>query len=167
MISLSAILEAVVKLPRRYSKFGVGKSIGGSVYVHRDYIDRLPQDKIQPALEKVPLDFDYDVVKLNLKTGGVSFTSSPDFDTADEPTVGRSLIVEPSGHTSIRQPAGWIYHHKWLFVGDDYKGFDVEASKKRSQEWMSLPNIDYSRIGKKSYWDANVVPQLIHSRNNK
>ena len=45
-----------------------------------------------------------------------------------------------------------IYHHKWLFVTDDYPGFDVEESKNRSRKWVSLPNIDYSRIGYKKFW---------------
>jgi len=30
-----------------------------------------------------------------------------------------------------------IYHDKWLFVADDYAGFDVAASKRRSAAWLA------------------------------
>jgi len=53
-----------------------------------------------------------------------------------------------------------IYHHKWLFVADDYQGFDVVASKTRSEQWIALGDVDRSRIGRKSYWEERVVPQL-------
>jgi hypothetical protein len=54
----------------------------------------------------------------------------------------------------------YIYHHKWLFVSDDYEEFDVEASKSRSERWMALTDVDRSRIGRKSYWDEQVVPRI-------
>ena len=55
----------------------------------------------------------------------------------------------------------FIYHHKWLFVKDDYDGFDVEESKTRSRAWMALTDIDRTRIGKKSYWEGTVVQRLL------
>ena len=52
-----------------------------------------------------------------------------------------------------------IYHHKWLFVKDDYKGFDVEESKKRSIKWLSVSDkINMSKIGYKNYWENEVLP---------
>ena len=54
----------------------------------------------------------------------------------------------------------YIYHHNWLFVADDYQGFDVELSKARSQQWIALGNVDRSRIGRKSYWEEHIVPRL-------
>ena len=42
----------------------------------------------------------------------------------------------------------FIYYHKWLFVADDYPGYDVAKSAARS------------RIGNKSYWEHFVVPRL-------
>jgi len=47
-----------------------------------------------------------------------------------------------------------------LFVDDDYQGFDVEASKERSRQWIALGDVDRSRIGKASYWKEHVVPRL-------
>jgi hypothetical protein len=54
----------------------------------------------------------------------------------------------------------YIYHHKWLFVADDYDGFDVEESKARSDAWLALPEVDKSRIGRACYWHTHVVPRL-------
>ena len=51
-------------------------------------------------------------------------------------------------------------HHKWLFVADDYQGFDVERSKGRSQRWIAIGNVDRSRIEKKSYWEEHFVPRI-------
>jgi hypothetical protein len=46
------------------------------------------------------------------------------------------------------------------FVADDYDRFNVEESRVRSQQWISLPNVDRSRIGRKSYWEQQVVPRM-------
>tara|TARA_R110002049_G_scaffold285698_4_gene467051 strand:+ start:209908 stop:210510 length:603 start_codon:yes stop_codon:yes gene_type:complete len=153
-------------LPRRSKKFGVGKEIGGNVYLHRLYEQLLDID-LKKVKENLPPDFKYTVVKLNLKTRAVTFTHSHDFDTAEEPIVGKQLLVRDDGSTSMRKPPEdpYIYHHKWLFVADDYKGFDVDESRKRSLAWMSLPDVDKSRIGRASYWDSEVVPRLTEASN--
>jgi len=149
------------KLPKRSKRFGVGKEIGGAVYVHRDYIARLPSE-VEVALKHIPDDFDFVVVKLTSKTNSVSFIASPDFDTSDEPIVGDSISVSPDGTPTRRRQLKdpWIYHHKWLFVTDDYTGFNIEQSKARSLHWMSLPDIDFRRIGRKSYWISSVETRL-------
>jgi hypothetical protein len=85
-----------------------------------------------------------------------------DFDTAPEPTIGTIIAVKTDG--SCRRTAApsdpFIYHHKWLFVDDDYDGFDVEESKRRSVAWLALPDVDKSRIGRRSYWRQHVEPRL-------
>jgi hypothetical protein len=45
-------------------------------------------------------------------------------------------------------------------LADDYVGFDVELSKTRSRQWIALGNVDRSRIGRKSYWEEQVVPRI-------
>ncbi|MDA7979502.1 MAG: DNA phosphorothioation-associated putative methyltransferase [Pirellulales bacterium] len=148
-------------LPIRSKRFGVGKEIGGNVYVHRDYEDVLGE-RVQTAKKCIPEGFEYTVVKLNIKTEALTFVSSPDFDTADEPVVGRHILVRADGTTQDRKQLDdpYIYHHKWLMVEDTYHGFDVAASRHRSLHWMSLSNVDTARIGRKSYWDAHVVPRI-------
>lgn len=150
-----------VRLPTRNKSTGVGKRMGSDLYVHRDYESVLPQEELQRAKELAATP-DYTLVKYNAKNGNITFIQSPDWDTADEPMVGPARLVRADGVVKDITPHGdpWIYHHKWLFVGDEYRGFDVNKSKARSAEWMSLPDIDYSRIGKKSFWEKFVLPRL-------
>jgi hypothetical protein len=148
-------------LPRRSSRYGIGKEIGGAVYVHRDY-EGVLGEPVRAAKARLPGGFDYTVVKYNRRTGAVSFIHSPDFDTALEPVVGEIWTIAADGTARHRPalPDPYVYHHKWLFVADDYGGFDVEASKARSRQWLSLPDVDRSRIGRRNYWLERVVPRL-------
>ena len=135
----------------------IGKLIGGCIYVHRDYL----VEGYESWAEELPDGFEYTLVKVNTKSGAVTFIQCEDFDTAPEPTMGAAILVRNNG-TYKRMSAlddPWIYHHKWQMVGADYQGFDVEESKARSAAWEAL-DVDRSRIGKKSYWEANVVPLI-------
>lgn len=156
-----AMTNARKKLPMRSSTFGVGKEIGGAVYLHRNYEDTLGNVLVS-AKTKLPDDFDYQIVKYNYRTEAVSFVQCVDFDTAPEPTVGEIVIVDAAGNIRRRQKPRdpEIYHHKWLFVGDDYDGFDVEESKRRSLTWMSLDGVDRKKIGRRSHWDKHVAPRI-------
>jgi hypothetical protein len=64
----------------------------------------------------------------------VSFIRCTDFDSAPEPTVGEIVTVDATGRIRRRprhrDPE--IYHHKWLFVAENYEGFDMEASRRRA-----------------------------------
>jgi len=150
-----------VPLPSRSRRFGVGKEIGGAVYVHRKYEHELGA-AVAIARARIPSQFEYTVVKFTPRTGTVTFVVSEDFDTADEPTVGDLIIVPASGPVRcLRQrPDPFIYHHKHLMVRDDYPGFSVEANKARSARWLAMPGIDVHRIGRKSYWERVVLAQL-------
>ena len=116
----------------------------------------------QDARKWLPSDFRYTVVKLNVATRAFSFIQVEDFDNAPEPTIGTVIAVKPDGSCRRIEPSSdpYIYHHKWLFVADDYDGFDVEESKIRSGAWLALPQVDKSRIGRASYWHTLVVPRL-------
>jgi hypothetical protein len=135
-----------------------GKRIGGCVYVHRDYVE--VDVARQAAL--LPVGFDYVLVKMNSVTGAVTFIQCADFGTAHEPTMGDAILVGSDNSVKMMKalPDPWVYHHKWMMVGSDYAGFDVAASKARSAAWTALPGVDKSRIGKKSYWTANVMAHL-------
>ena len=149
------------QLPRRSSKYGVGKEIAGAVYLHRNYENRLG-NVVRYARANLSHDFDYRVVKYNFRAGAVSFIQCDDFDSNPEPTVGEIVRVDVAGNVRRRgQPRDpEIYHHKWLFVDDDYEGFDVDASRQRSLAWIQLDGIDRSRIGRQSYWNEFVVSRL-------
>ena len=150
-----------VALPRRCPKYGVGKRIGGAVYVHRQYENALGE-AMKAAKSKLPSEFEYTVIKHNEMNGNFSFIHCPEFDTAEEPSTGVYAVVKSDGTTKLHDALAdpYIYHHKWLFVAEDYQGFDVAQSQQRSIAWMSLDNVDKSRIGRASYWKQTVLPLL-------
>jgi hypothetical protein len=78
------------------SKLGVGKDIGGEIYLHRQYEDHIPDqsalDKAKTVLSKNHPDFQYNTMKYN-KSGDFTFFHSPDFDTSHEPTAGEYVKV--------------------------------------------------------------------------
>lgn len=152
---------ASAPLPERSREYGIGKEIAGKVYVHRQYEQVFGADMVH-AKQHIPPGFDYDIVKYNRRRQCYSFIQSKNFNTADEPTVGDSLLVRADGTTRSlkRKVDPMVYHHKWLFVDDDYTGFNVEESKQRSRKWLALSGIDRSRIGRHSYWTQHVLPKL-------
>ena len=143
----------------------IGKRMGHDLYVHKNYEHVLPSKELEAAKGFLPTGFNYTAVKHNKKERTFSFIQSSDFDAADEPTVGDSIKVHPSGKTTLTKQSKdpKIWHHKWQWVAPDYTGFDVEASKERSKKWRGVVGTNKelsSRIGSRSYWDANVVPLI-------
>ncbi|MCK5605530.1 hypothetical protein KAR91_26795 [Candidatus Pacearchaeota archaeon] len=140
----------------RSNNYGVGKFIGGKIYVHRQYEDVIPDiNLIKDYIKFSPRDLlshPYNVVIYSRMGKRYSFVEAPNFDTAHEPTVGRITTFTLNGNSSYSRSLSSIYHHKWLFVKDDYTGFDVQESFDRSKEWTALGGIHYSRIGSPTYW---------------
>lgn len=142
-----------------------GQLIGGSRYIHRDYVHKLGaqkkmvQEAIKTAQEKYP-DFEWTVAKI--ENDSVIFMHSPDFNESHDPIVGQSYKVRGAFARAIPQmdDEQKVLHHKWMFVEDDYPGFDVGEEKERSQTWMSMPDLDYSRIGDAVYWKSHVEPRI-------
>lgn len=138
---------------KRSPKYGVGKYIGGTIYVHRQYEDVIPNiSDIKKALKKDIGDFKYNVVAYDGAGSKARFIEAKDFDTADEPTVGNYIIYDFKNGVTKHGTTDTIYHHKWLFVKDDYKGFNVQQSYDRSARWLAIPDINFSKIGHKKYW---------------
>ena len=174
---LGRILERMVKrvltekgsVIKRSPKYGVGKQVGNTIYLHKSVEDRLPSNILMGALESLPVDFNYDIVKYDENNGNVTFVSSPDWDTSEEPIVGDAILIRDDGSTRYmkQKESPQIYHHKWLFVNDDYSGFNTEESKERSSNWLKLPDIEFNKIGYKKYWDTNVVPYINESKKMK
>lgn len=136
---------------KRSPKHGVGKMMGGALYVHANYENVLPDiSQFKEILEQQYPDFKYNIIKYS--PNAVSFLYSPDFDSANEPVISEYVTVKSDGNTK-RGRTKTIYHHKWLFVGDDYTGFDVDAAFERSRAWLQIPDIDFCRIGSsREFW---------------
>lgn len=152
-------------VPQRSKKYGVGKFIGKSIYLHKDYVSILPnsyQTALQLLKENAPT-FSFNLVKYNEENQSFSFIHSPDFNDSLEPIVGDIIHINPEGVLKfiLQKKDPQIYHHKWNFVGNDYLGFDIKQSIERSIEWKSKIGNNKSvssRIGTKSYWD-NLIAQ--------
>ena len=121
------------------SKYGVGKQMGSQVYLHKDYVSDVISKKVWENALKVlsdaDSDFEYNCVMYDTKTGNVRFDEAPDFDESREPIVGDTITVKPDG-TVKRGHSNYIWHHKWLWVKNDYQGFDVNQSKAWSNKWL-------------------------------
>lgn len=143
------------------SRYGVGKDMGGTLYMHRSYESKLPNQRALEHAKTVLAEqhpgFHYNVVKMD-KTGRTSFFNSPDFDTAHEPVAGPFVTVD--GHESKASKTNKLWHHKWTFVDDDYRGFDVDDSFDRSRRWLKIPNINFNHIGDPKIWHEQYVPKI-------
>lgn len=126
--------------PIKRSKYGVGKEIGGDIYLHRDYADMVVpsdiMDNAEAVLDSAYPDFEYNCIRYSPKNGSISFQEAPDFDYAREPIVGDYITVFPDG-TIKTGHSNYIWHHKWLWVMNDYTGFDVSESWEWSRLWLS------------------------------
>ena len=140
--------------------FPVGKVIGGNqVYFHKNYIGSQPkevQDLYNRALEKLPPDHNFNTLMYMKGKGDtpdtIRFDESADFDIAREPTPGKMIAVDAGGNVAERN-SNQIFHHKWMWVGDDYKGFNVNKEYNWSKQWTSKVD-NFSGIGKKENWDT-------------
>ena len=167
---------------------GVGKVLGRNKWVHASALpalspaERALVGKALRAIQRekgIEIDFRKDVIiKINpVENGGaVTFCYSPDWKTATEPECGPMVGVTglATGTPKFRvtkPPADpYIYHHKWMFVDDDYRGFNVAQAKRWSETWENSPvvralNADKAehfrlRIGKKDYWQERVLAPL-------
>ena len=143
------------------SKFGVGKLIGGNLYLHRNYVEDLSPDLVNKVAQaEQSLDgFKYNALKIGLQNNNVTFINSANFDTAPEPTVGDFVVVDLDADTEKSGKSNAIWHHKWLWVKDDYRGFDVDDSFERSEKYLKM-DIDFSKIGNKKFWEDNYATRI-------
>jgi hypothetical protein len=119
----------------------VGKYINGKLYFHKQYAEELltsDQLEIVSYMDSI-IPFDYNCITLNMKSNTLSLVEAPDFDTAREPVVGR--IFYQAAEESTNRISNFytnIWHHKWLWVKNDYEGFDVRESWEWSKKWLSV-----------------------------
>ena len=145
---------------------GVGKQLsysdkknderGSQIYLHKLYAEELI-DSFQPGLygkavdllrDEYP-DFEWNTVMYlhTNKRDVIRFDESPNFDTAREPYPGTMITVNVAdGTVSMRsgeKANKQIWHHKWLWVKNDYQernpnGFDVSDAWNWSKLWLSV-----------------------------
>ena len=137
----------------------VGKRIGNCIYVHCKYeLEIVPSQILRNAkqsLRQICKD-PYTCIKYNKENQSVTFQWSKNFDQANEPIVDKCILVKKNGNIKILpQPKDpYIWHHKWQWVDDNYKGFDVEKSKAHSKIWeCHISKEEKRKIGKLSFWN--------------
>ncbi len=117
-----------------------GKEVSPQVYVHKDYAGQVvPAEalsKAEAVLSQEYPDFNYNTIMYDRKSGVIRFDEAPDFDSAREPIAGNTVTVYPDGSTRTGYSDS-IWHHKWLWVDNDYEGFDVEDSWNWSKQWLN------------------------------
>lgn len=126
--------------PIKRSRFDVGKDIGGSLYFYKGYVDAvLDPETLDLFYESDSIcPFEYNCIKYDYETKNICLVECPDFDSAREPVVGQILISGSSGESKVTRFFKQIYHHKWLWVTDDYNGFDVVESWEWSRTWLNI-----------------------------
>jgi len=164
-------------------KHGIGKVIKNDKWVHFSALDAINEDEqllVKNAIPCLPtlLSRDTDIiVKVNLVESSVLFAETPDWKIATEPAQGRwdriiNLDTDLPEHSFREiQTDPPIYHHKWMFVKDDYPGFDVKESMRWSETWKNSEVVKglvndpstkfYRRMGRQSYWQTMVLDKLI------
>lgn len=140
----------------RSTKYGVGKTMGGDTWVHKNYMDKvIPSVILKNALRLLPKDFKYNTVKYTPSTGMIRFEVGENFDTAREPFAGACIKVASNGDV-IPDKSNSIYHHKWMWVLDDYTGFDVQASYDWSKYYLEVLKI-VPKGGSQRVWDEQLL----------
>ena len=140
-------------MPRRTP----GKKIGSCIYVHERYAKEagVPFALINTA--GCLAAFHYQCIKYDKKTHTITLQHSPNFCDAHEPWVGTCVRYrDGDDHVSVTPPRSdpMVWHHKWMWVADDFSGFDVAAAKERSSSYEHRLDAHLRRrMGRKSYWD--------------
>lgn len=156
-------------------KNNVGKKMGNDIWVHKNYIlDYLKKENYEMFRNELPKKFDFDIVKITNERE-MSFIKCENFNKEEEPTINLVLKIkfENNEYTKkiINKPNDpLIYHHKWMFVKDDYEGFNVLESKERSLLWKTKLGINRevsNKIGRKSFWLNWLMENNIMNNNEK
>ena len=143
-----------------YSKFGVGKQEGSKIYMHiNSRFGIIPSDvwyKAMKIFDKEwisPSWFNtlcYDFKKPHI----IRFDFCEGFCTEREPVVGQMIYVDTETGRVCNKYNPQIYHHKWLWVPEDYEGFDVKESYEWSKLWLS--KMDETASGYLYKWEEQL-----------
>ena len=127
-----------------YSKFGVGKQVGSKIYVVKGVYCGIIPTSIYNKAVNILMCNGVDTSVFNTlcydfnKPYIVRFDTCEGFCMEREPVVGQMFFVDTETGEVWNKYNQQIYHHKFLWVPEDYEGFDVQASYEWSKHWLSL-----------------------------
>ena len=150
----------------------VGKRLLTHLYIHKNYVHRLPDELkvlVAQAL-RVAGEFDFDLVKVAHDGSHVCLLRYPNFDTDPHPSLMYSIKVQLSNgqfcltdySRNVNPP---ILHRKELFVGSDYRLYSKFLALTLAEEKLGLlcrPN-----IGNKKQWKALLATKKVTLRGHK
>lgn len=169
-----SVEEQLKKWGLKRANNNVGKKIDKNIWFHKNYInDFLKKEDFKKFKENLPENFEYQVIRYNEKDNEILFIKASDFDTSHEPIIEDAYKVKKEGtdykvsYSKANEKNPLIYHHKWLFVKDDYQGFSVQESKERSVEWKSVLGVNKelsNKIGRLDFWDNWLAENNLEKR---
>ncbi len=130
-----------------------GRMLGTRLQAHASFIKDVVPTLVLANAKRAAEEFCPAILRIhnafhfNLADQSLSFDYSPDFDHSDEPVLAASFTVHADG-TSQFIPIAMdpiIWPHKWLWVADNYSGFDVKQSMQRSLWLCSLAPMSEQR----------------------
>ena len=161
---------------QRFSKYGVGKKIGNKVWFHSLYKEYCKVENINMPTDIFDID-KYDVIRFDLKTFEIVLIKCDDFFGKKEPCIlnTRTYTLNKNNEYFISAERNYennknklIYHHKWLFVKDDFPFFNVSESIERSITWKTILGTNKSissKIGYSNFWDKWLEDNNIEGNN--
>jgi DNA phosphorothioation-associated putative methyltransferase len=159
-------------------KNAVGKKVGQAIYVHRSAVDHLQtsaKDKLSLALQRVPEDFQWSVLKISGQNDQTfSFLDYQDFSAVAFPELRASLLVNLSEegaklrkYSDANPP---ILHRKELLLAPDHPLRDDFAKLTQSLEskglFKNMANKGTRRIWMKTLAEAGLIvegPHIVQS----
>lgn len=163
---------------QRPIKHTVGKRVGQALYVHRSAVDHLPatiQGKLARALQNVPDDFQWSVLKVSGKDEqSFSFLDYQEFSSAAFPELRASLVVHlEEDEAKLRKYSATnppILHRKELLLAADHPLRDTFAQLTLSLEdkglFKNMANKGTRRIWMETLAEAGLAvdgPNVVES----
>lgn len=139
-------------------EFPVGKVLSSNdVYVHKDYANDHMKELEEKGKKYLPEGFKYNCLMYNPKSPDIiRFDEAPGFDKEREPFVGRYIKVDTKeGKVIDEGNSKAIWHGKWQWVGNDYKGFDVREAYEWQRRWASTLN-EIAKGGSLPAWNKQL-----------
>ena len=154
------------------------KIIGKNFYVHKtnisELITMLSLDDVNKLMDICSSNYDivYDVLKIDTLNRTVSFITCQGWDEYPEPWIKGTTIFSYDDPLTPKRILKYsnnypIYHNKWMFVSDNYTGFDIQKSKDRTKLIESIIQTymrDRRKIGYFNCWkkllEDNNIPLM-------
>ena len=130
-----------------------GRYFDRSVYVHRDYASLIPHkidmNVVAARAKELPFDFRFDLIRYDRTSNpnfvDVTFIQCQEFDLYRDPVMGDSWSIKGPGSkerwekknkfTPMKKDPH-VYHHKWMYVPQNYGGFSWNEAYAWSEEWL-------------------------------